>query len=1814
MSLLFDRLRALALASALVSGLLACGSGTVHAGCDLIPQAQPIFRGSLGTVDRPFAGPGDFVELHVRPQICDQASPGLPASVDDVVVTLLFQPISGPRRVVVLTTQSCADVGLVQELATCDATPNVSAVTCVQMNQFGPVDMDIIERDSIARLRFRFPDTDAILGGPADDHTLAGPVTIAVSERSQGSLPCGLINTTCSAQAAALGLVACVDQLFARDGTCDPNPDPTFPDFVALPPPSDYQASCFAEAPPCTATADETRVTLDRDGNLLIPVYWQGVIVKDGDQPVPRLLRATIAPPVPVVIPGPVFVSSLTTEGQRLPPIFEPQNDPTTNSTDALAFFGSVDVRQTVLRIAHRRGVCQGGTENGADCNSPLDCNGSTCADVCVGGANDRLACGDDGDCPNGQCGDLFDAAAFASLAADGGAVIIPRAAPSGVQGVCQVPDNAACTSDAQCTAAGDACVLYALEAQNPVSLDSLTSKTGDIFVLTGPESLDGVDRNGDADVLDFVLTLRERETGTPFPLGAPSGFAPNGNPLATCGIPGTPEGRAVFTTKQGDFVLPAIAFEGEAVAFLESEAGENACDENGDGDRADAILRAFTLTGGDLSSLLDEPRALDPAPLVNGQTLAISHGRVFFRTSEASSGSQVTRLVSIDEDSGQEASYPSQAGADISRDGLDVAFVNAGPIAGSVNDNNGTPDVFVRDRAANTTELVSIPTDGGGSSGAGADGRVSISGDGRFVAFASFNNDLVDGDTNLCGGDPITCMDVFVRDRALGTTERVSVGPDGLQADGNSRFPVVSDDGRFVAFASSATNLLGTGGDTNEIEDVFVHDRCVANGTPVDGCEPSTERVSVTNDEEQATGTDVEPRRLDMSADGRFVAFDFRSTNLPFGFDFGNESGVYVRDRLLGTTDSASFQYEFAFAPSISSDGRYVAYQFEQGFDSRTLDDIAVYDRTTGNVEVVNVRPDGSLPPGESSFEPSISDDGRFVLFTSDSPDLIGPGADTNGAPDLFVRDRTLGVTERKSVSTAGAQASDHDGVLSGRLSPDGVRSVFVSGAPNLLDDEQDQNDVADVFVREPVATGDFTDRFPDGALDDVVLEVLDTGFANALAPIDLITTLCPANEVAAAFGMAAFLRPESPTGTDACPGGSLNADGDVADQVVQLWPGFGNALNLGHAATAVALSSTHVAAIVSETADSDDGGTDLNGDGDTHDGVAQVYSIAGGTWTNVKQAASSIRFCGSVLALTTPEAAQGTDLNGDIDTHDVVLQLYVPATGRLINLGQAVDEFVCNDQIVAFRTNEAEQGNADLQGGNEGGSEPPIPITDVMQGYVIGRPECLAAGAPADCFRNSLQSAVPCTEQACDPRVPYKVTDCTVKFLTQECLQRGDVPDAFCESGHFGSDLNGDTPPDTRDLVIQVFDVCTGEVTVVGTVGGGGDPFQSDDEDGPGAVIFPATGRCIETLGGVCDGVGQCPTGAFCEDGTCKRDHRTCAIDLDCPPTVPCITDQRGQILAASPDTDGDGVPDQLDNCPDAANPNQEDTDDDRTGDACDLDCATCPARTATPVAPTPTPTSTVADVPTGTPTPTPTSTLGDVPSDTPTPTATATPGPLDRFHCYGVRAPNAAPRPVTLVDRFGTTDVRIQEPRRVCNPANVAGIDPTAPDHDAHLLGYRIRRNGPLVDLPRRQQITNQFGTITVDLVRPELLLVPSAKSLTGTPPPLDPVTIDHFQCYRVTRARTRVKDIPVVDQLGSLKVDVKRPRRLCVPVDKNGETPGAAQHAGVLACYDSRVASASQPFIGPHHLFVANQFGEVTLDRLRPAELCVPSIAP
>src|SRR6266567_3491186 len=247
--------------------------------------------------------------------------------------------------------------------------------------------------------------------------------------------------------------------------------------------------------------------------------------------------------------------------------------------------------------------------------------------------------------------------------------------------------------------------------------------------------------------------------------------------------------------------------------------------------------------------------------------------------------GAQTTVRVSVASD-GTEGNDVSMGSA-LSADGRFVAFDSAATdlVAG---DTNRVSDVFVHDRQTGTTERVSVASDG--AQGNGSSGLLSfafppaLSADGRFVAFVSFATNLVASDTN-------GATDVFVHDRQTGITERVSVASDGTEGNAASAGAALSADGRFVAFHSTATNLVA--GDTNGKTDVFIHDRQTG----------ITERVSVASGGTEGNGFSAEPA---LSADGRFVAFHNTATNLVAG-DTNGKTDVFVHDRQTGTTERVS-------------------------------------------------------------------------------------------------------------------------------------------------------------------------------------------------------------------------------------------------------------------------------------------------------------------------------------------------------------------------------------------------------------------------------------------------------------------------------------------------------------------------------------------------------------------------------------------------------------------------------------------------------------------------------------------------------------------------------------------------------------------------------------------------------------------------------------------------------------------------------------------------------------------------------------------
>src|SRR5260221_594179 len=297
----------------------------------------------------------------------------------------------------------------------------------------------------------------------------------------------------------------------------------------------------------------------------------------------------------------------------------------------------------------------------------------------------------------------------------------------------------------------------------------------------------------------------------------------------------------------------------------------------------------------------------------------------------------------------------------------------------------------------AQVTQRVSVSSQGVPGdfpSGSFRPNSVSMSADGRYVAFDSEAHNLVSGDTNAAG-------DIFVRDRWNGTTERVSVDSAGVQGNGFSFSPSISADGRYVAFHSSASNLVV--GDTNGFTDVFVHDR--QSGT--------TERVSIDSGGTQGNWESGLPS---ISADGHFVAFWSYATNLVAG-DTNGVPDDFVRDLWNGQTRRVNIASGGAQAnnacyySSISADGRYVAFSSLAdnlvGGDFNGYYDVFIHDRQTGVTDRMSVSSTGGEGDDDSGTNGiSISADGRYTAFDS-AGNLLVPG-DTNGIWDVFVHDRT--------------------------------------------------------------------------------------------------------------------------------------------------------------------------------------------------------------------------------------------------------------------------------------------------------------------------------------------------------------------------------------------------------------------------------------------------------------------------------------------------------------------------------------------------------------------------------------------------------------------------------------------------------------------------------------------------------------------------------------------------------------------------------------------------------------------------------------
>lgn len=562
----------------------------------------------------------------------------------------------------------------------------------------------------------------------------------------------------------------------------------------------------------------------------------------------------------------------------------------------------------------------------------------------------------------------------------------------------------------------------------------------------------------------------------------------------------------------------PMVSADGRYVAFYSWSNNLVAGDSN---NQPDVFLRdvqaaATTLLSVSSGGVQGNAGSFSPAISADGRWIAFESNASTLVSGDNNAVSDVflrdriggtTARVSVDS-LGQQANGASARCA-ISDDGSVVSFDSAASNL-VIGDQNGVTDVFIRNLARNSTTHASHGNDG--VQGNNASRNAALSGDGRSLVYQSDASNLVTTDSNartdvflfdhahgatarvsvasdvganqdslayddlccarsiaddsrrvvfesragnLALGDSNAAADVFVFDRLLYATVRVSVSSAGVQGNGDSRGASMAGAGRFVAFGSLASNLVT--GDSNGVRDVFVHDLSTH----------ATERISVDSAEGQANAPSARPS---LSADGRYVAFESSASNLVAG-DSNNQADIFVRDRVAGSTlrasvDSAGTQvFGASTYAQISADGRYLAFASSANGlvpgDSNGVGDIFVRDLVLASTTRVSVDTQGAQGNGGSS-NAAISADGRFVAFQSSASNLVA--SDTNGLPDIFVRDRMLGTTARVSVSSAGVEGNS--GSTAVAISADGRFVAFQSLASNLV--AGDSNATDDIFLRD--------------------------------------------------------------------------------------------------------------------------------------------------------------------------------------------------------------------------------------------------------------------------------------------------------------------------------------------------------------------------------------------------------------------------------------------------------------------------------------------------------------------------------------------------------------------------------------------------------------------------------------------------------------------------------------------------------------------------------------------------------------------------
>lgn len=373
------------------------------------------------------------------------------------------------------------------------------------------------------------------------------------------------------------------------------------------------------------------------------------------------------------------------------------------------------------------------------------------------------------------------------------------------------------------------------------------------------------------------------------------------------------------------------------------------------------------------------------------------------------------------------------------SPDGMKIAFASfsSNLVSGDLNE---TKDIFVKDLVTGEVTLVSTAADG--NQGNSDSDNPVFSPDGTKIAFASYSNNLVSGDTN-------DVIDIYVKDLITGAVTLVSSATDGTLGNafgfGGSFTPAFSPDGTKVAFSSSSTNLVsgGTNVPPGIIFNIFVKDLVTGEVTLVSSTDNGT------------AGIDDSLQPV-FSPDGTKIAFASASTNLVSG-DNNGSLDIFVKDLVTGKVTRVSSSADGtlgnseSLSPVFSPDGTKIAFAgFSDNLvagDTNGATDVFVKDLITGEVTLVSRAPNGTQG-NNASFDPVFSADGSQLAFTSSATNLA-PN-DTNGSPDVFVVTfGAEGLTLTGTIKADDLTGGRGDDTISGLLGHDALNGA---GGNDLL------------------------------------------------------------------------------------------------------------------------------------------------------------------------------------------------------------------------------------------------------------------------------------------------------------------------------------------------------------------------------------------------------------------------------------------------------------------------------------------------------------------------------------------------------------------------------------------------------------------------------------------------------------------------------------------------------------------------------------------------------------------------------------------